>query len=416
MAHRQGRAPPKSRRAVQECTGGTVSHAHTQPHPLHTEQLAERDQDVARLQESLRREREKCSHLQSRCSQQGAELKRREQQNGRLKDRLFSDRYRERAAAIEVLNGQPKALAKKDLAAKIPRSDGRRDEEALSLMLERREAELREAMKLRHALTTLLHGLRTDMEKVHHYCFIPQFILQITFQTFHIVRRTGQVSKGDCDEQEPDSKWLVESETALGDHVTGGVVQEWIKVRNIGLKRCFMQSITGTGTDQDKLIAQLEAELDQSQNLVRLQQQMLQDSVAPPLPGSLADSYYLEEWERLQVKWAEFERQRRSFERERQAFTDAAIRLGHERCQFEQQRASLVKWQYLGFTPGPKPSTLITVPGHVTPPPPKFPSTPCFPRFDPNPWSPQEDVVTPSTPELYSALRLPYCPNRLVTR
>lgn len=33
-------------------------------------------------------------------------------------------------------------------------------------MLERREAELREAMKLRHSLTTLLHALRVDMEQV----------------------------------------------------------------------------------------------------------------------------------------------------------------------------------------------------------------------------------------------------------
>ena len=33
-------------------------------------------------------------------------------------------------------------------------------------MLERREAELREAMKLRHSLTTLLHALRVNMEHV----------------------------------------------------------------------------------------------------------------------------------------------------------------------------------------------------------------------------------------------------------
>lgn len=32
--------------------------------------------------------------------------------------------------------------------------------------MERREAELREAMKLRHSLTTLLHALRVDMEQV----------------------------------------------------------------------------------------------------------------------------------------------------------------------------------------------------------------------------------------------------------
>lgn len=42
----------------------------------------------------------------------------------------------------------------------------RREEAALRLMLERREAELREAMKLRHSLTTLLHALRVNMEQV----------------------------------------------------------------------------------------------------------------------------------------------------------------------------------------------------------------------------------------------------------
>ena len=43
---------------------------------------------------------------------------------------------------------------------------GRQEGAALRLMLERREAELREAMKLRHSLTTLLHALRVDMEQV----------------------------------------------------------------------------------------------------------------------------------------------------------------------------------------------------------------------------------------------------------
>lgn len=41
-----------------------------------------------------------------------------------------------------------------------------RTEEALRLLLDRREAELREAMKLRHRLTTLLHMLRNNMEQV----------------------------------------------------------------------------------------------------------------------------------------------------------------------------------------------------------------------------------------------------------
>ncbi len=47
-----------------------------------------------------------------------------------------------------------------------------------------------------------------------------------------------------------------------------------------------------------------------------------QDSVTAPLPAVLMDCYYLEEWERLQDHWEEFNRQRRSFQQERQAFTE----------------------------------------------------------------------------------------------
>lgn len=56
----------------------------------------------------------------------------------------------------------------------------------------------------------------------------------------------------------------------------------------------------------------------------------MKDTLASPIPSELTDSYFLEEWERLQVRWAEFHHMRRTFERERQSFTDAAIRLSRE--------------------------------------------------------------------------------------
>lgn len=113
---------------------------------------------------------------------------------------------------------------------------------------------------------------------------------------------------------------------------------------------------TGVDTDHDKLLARLETDLKESQQLVKLQQQLLQvclptthdslrdlslvsapfvglclqDSFVSPIPSELADSYFLEEWERLQMRCAELEHQRRTFERERQSFTDAAIRLSRE--------------------------------------------------------------------------------------
>ncbi|XP_034453189.1 afadin- and alpha-actinin-binding protein [Hippoglossus hippoglossus] len=292
------------------------------------EQLQEMDEHVARLQDMLRCERTKCTHLQLRCSQLEAELRRREQHSIRLKERLsqqLSVRHKEKGPSIEVLNFPPGGRSRREQPIKSFVSTAKREEAALRLMLERREAELREAMKLRHSLTTLLHALRVNME-----------------QTL-----SDSVDVEDVeDEGQQDDKILYEAEVALGDHVTGGVVQSWRKVQR-RLGDVQSEGHTGDGTDHDKLLAQLGTELRESQQLVRLQQQMLQGNLASPVPSELADSYFLEEWERLQLRWAELHHQRRTFERERQSFTEAAIRLSHERRDFEQQKASLMKQQYL---------------------------------------------------------------------
>nr|XP_046189891.1 afadin- and alpha-actinin-binding protein isoform X2 [Oncorhynchus gorbuscha] len=354
---------------------------HRETGPSLWEQLVERNQHVARLQDALRREREKGSSLQCRCNQQGSELRRREQHSARLKERLtqLAERHRERGASMELLNPVPRGQVKRDRPA---RTNRRKEEAALRVMLERREAELREAMKLRHKLTTLLHALRADME------------------------RTLLDTVGDQEEDPDSAKMLVQSEESLGEHVTGGHV--------------------AVGTDQDKLLAQLETELDQSQQLVKLQQHLLQDSVITPVPAALTDCYFLEEWERLQDSWAELEHQKRSFHRERRAFTDAAIRLGHERREFEQQRACVVKQQYLFDSPlgrtlqrhNRRESTVLNLSDsdHMILSGCR-PATPSSAESGIIPWLESSGslqvhgkvkVHTPSTPELYSALQLPY--------
>ncbi|XP_024295218.2 afadin- and alpha-actinin-binding protein isoform X2 [Oncorhynchus tshawytscha] len=373
---------------------------HRETGPSLGEQLVERNQHVARLQDALRREREKGSSLQCRCNQQGSELRRREQHSARLKERLtqLAERHRERGASMELLNPVPRGQVKRDRPA---RTNGRKEEAALRVMLERREAELREAMKLRHKLTTLLHALRADME------------------------RTLLDTVGDQEEDPDSAKMLVQSEESLGEHVTGGVFQGWKSVQR-RLGDLLSQGHVAVGTDQDKLLAQLETELDQSQQLVKLQQHLLQDSVITPVPAALTDCYFLEEWERLQDSWAELEHQKRSFHRERRAFTDAAIRLGHERREFEQQRACVVKQHYLFDSPlgrtlqrhNRRESTVLNLSDsdHMILSGCR-PATPSSAESGIIPWLGSSGslqvhgkvkVHTPSTPELYSALQLPY--------
>ncbi|KAM8880263.1 afadin- and alpha-actinin-binding protein isoform 2-T2 [Spinachia spinachia] len=364
------------------------------------EHLKEMDEHAARLQDVLRCEQTKSTRLQLRCSQLEAELRLREQLTSRLKERVAqqTDRHREKGPSIDVLNLPPGGRGKKEQPIKCFRSTGKREEAALRLMLERREAELREAMKLRHSLTTLLHSLRVDMEDT----------------LSNMVNDQKQVQTED--------KGLDQAEGALGDHVTGGVVQSWRQVqKRLGNVLSGGHAVVDTG--HDKLLARLETELKGSQQLVRLQQQLLQDSLASPATSELADSYFLEEWERLQLRSAELGHQRRTFERERRSFTDAAIRLSHERCDFERQKASLLKQHYLCESPlsgkgaprsnNTRRSTVLDYssfgPAGISD---CLPITPSSTKSGTATLSVSHKgrygVHTPSTPELYSALNLSY--------
>ncbi|KAM8842739.1 afadin- and alpha-actinin-binding protein [Synchiropus picturatus] len=358
------------------------------------EQLKEMDDHVARLQEMLRCERSKSTTLQLRCNQQEAELKRREQLTNRLRERLsqWTDGHKEKGPTIDVLNLPPRGRAKREPAAL--RSIAKREDAAVRLMLERREAELREAMKLRHSVTTLLHSLRRDME------------------------RTLSASTDLPVEAQKDDKELSQAEAALGDHVTGGVIHGWKLVQK-RLADLLSSGRSAAGTDQDKLLAQMEMELQESEQIVRMQQQMLQESFVSPVPVELSDSYFLEEWERLQMRWEEFRHQRSSFEMERRAFTDAAIRLAKERREFEQQKGFLLQQQYLTeppvFVQAPQEGRAVSpslncpflAPCNISGLAPISPSL-NVPESVAGTGQVRVRVLTPSTPELYSALNLSY--------
>ncbi|XP_036416150.1 afadin- and alpha-actinin-binding protein [Colossoma macropomum] len=416
MAYKHGGRPLVSFGRVQEFSEIQTTHASLKASPPHStsyrilqeeekvknsslqEQLIERDQYIARLQDALRLERERNVKLQSRFNQQGLELRRREQHANRMREKLsqVTDRHRDRGASIEIMNALPKPSGRREPVSRAARADWRKDQ-ALQLMLERREAELREAMKLRHSLTTLLHALRTDMQQ--------------TLQDS--VDAEEEEEEEEDEQQEVDTSWLVQSEQSLGDHVTGGVVLEWTQVKK-RLRELQSESPVAVRTDQEKLLAQLEEELEQSRELVQVQQQLLQDNVDSPLPDALIDSYYLEEWERLQDRWVELKHQRRSFQQERQAFTDAAIRLG---CVFEQQKAALMKQQFLTTSPITKTSHSnrreSTALGELRmAAPDSLALSPCAPitpssEGSEGPGSAQ-NIMTPSTPELYSVLQLNY--------
>ncbi|XP_068955534.1 uncharacterized protein [Petaurus breviceps papuanus] len=107
-------------------------------------------------------------------------------------------------------------------------------------------------------------------------------------------------------------------------------------------------------TDQDKELAQLRQEIQQSRDLIVWQQQCFQDQInqAEDIPQAIMGSYFLEEELQLQEAKTLFAQQQANFELERHRFTEAAIRLGHERRCFEQERATFMKDWLLQQQPG----------------------------------------------------------------
>ncbi|KAM7387894.1 hypothetical protein PAMP_024105 [Pampus punctatissimus] len=99
----------------------------------------------------------------------------------------------------------------------------------------------------------------------------------------------------------------------------------------------------------------LKLEIQQCKDFIQTQQQLLQQQLSSPCDEETAsllnDCYMLQEKDRLREDWKTLEDQRKNFERERRNFTEAAIRLSHERKAFEEDRAMWLKHQFLNLSP-----------------------------------------------------------------
>ncbi|XP_011353990.1 afadin- and alpha-actinin-binding protein [Pteropus vampyrus] len=106
--------------------------------------------------------------------------------------------------------------------------------------------------------------------------------------------------------------------------------------------------------DHEQETEKLELEIQQCKEMIKTQQQLLQQQLATACDDDttslLRDCYLLEEKERLKEEWSLFKEQKKNFEKERRSFTEAAIRLGLERKAFEEERASWLKQQFLNMT------------------------------------------------------------------
>ncbi|XP_025019648.1 afadin- and alpha-actinin-binding protein-like [Python bivittatus] len=286
------------------------------------------------LNDMLKEEKEEVtsllSSLANQKNQHGHEMKRKEQELLRLKDKMsqiLTDR-KDKRGTIEILNVLPRADGKR-ATWKTGRSLGRKEEELYCIQLAKQE-QREQGLAFENAkLKLLLNEVSQDLEQM--------------------LSTDGGSARGT--EQSCPYKSFQE---------------QWSRLRNIIKSRhsqavgCQMSEGDGQTpvvivTDHDKEIMKLKNEIEESRGLIALQQQCFQEQLmaasSSELPAHLKGSYFLEEQQRLQEERDLFEEQKQTFEVERKNFTEAAIRLGWERKQFEEQKALFLKQEFLNSLP-----------------------------------------------------------------
>ncbi|XP_031798076.1 afadin- and alpha-actinin-binding protein B isoform X3 [Sarcophilus harrisii] len=275
-----------------------------------------------RLQYELDKEQEEVKRLQLLLTTQGTlydhQLKKKEQELWKLKERVqVLGERRDKRASIDILNT-------------LNWMDGKRTQWKAD-KADKKEGEL---------LRTVVANLEQQVAEIsQENKKMKQFLGQLDRDVINLLNFPQSDPSDDNGEGA-----AVDNGDIIWEH-WNSLKKEVERLKGNASEECLCRDPMTIITDQDKELAQLRQEIQQSRDLIVWQQQCFQDQInqAEELPQDTTGSYFLEEQLQLQEAKALFARQQANFELERHRFTEAAIRLGHERRCFEQERAMFMK-------------------------------------------------------------------------
>uniref|UniRef100_A0A8C7H4Q7 Synovial sarcoma, X breakpoint 2 interacting protein a n=1 Tax=Oncorhynchus kisutch TaxID=8019 RepID=A0A8C7H4Q7_ONCKI len=310
------------------------------------------------LQNCLKTEKDEVQKLQSiiasRASQYNHDAKRKERESTKLKERLnqlLVDK-RDKKLAIDVLNY-------------LGRADGKRSQWKTGKVEARHEGEMYKSL-----LSDYEGRQRALMlENVE----LKKVLQQMKWEMVSILSPRKSCSRGDCAEDSLERTLDPSCDHARDqsceharEQLTNSIRQQWRRLKS-HMERLDSQASLVQQSQQcagkelvprqihEEEMERMRLEVQQCKDFIQTQQQLLQQQLNSPCyddetAALLNDCYTLEDKERLKEEWRLFDEQRRNFERERHNFTDAAIRLGHEKKAFEEDRALWLKNQFLNMT------------------------------------------------------------------
>ncbi|XDV26480.1 hypothetical protein PO909_030193 [Leuciscus waleckii] len=319
---------------------------------------------IKTLQNCLKSEKEEVQKLQSiissRATQYNHDAKRKERECSKLKERLnqmLVDK-RDKKLAIEVSNYVGRSDGKRGLW-KTGKMEARHEGEMYRSLLSDYEARQRSLMLENSELKKVLQHMKKDMMAIlspKRHCVEAEPAEDSLEQA---------VSEGEEDTADSSRETLEQSCEQAREQLTNSIRLQWRKLKShmerldsqVSLVACQEREAEElmSRKDHEEEMQRIRLELQQCKEFIHVQQQLLQQQLSMPCDEETAallnDCYTLEEKERLKEEWRLFNEQKRNFERERRNFTEAAIRLGHERKSFEEDRAAWLKTQFLNMTP-----------------------------------------------------------------
>ncbi|XP_077462701.1 afadin- and alpha-actinin-binding protein-like [Stigmatopora argus] len=314
---------------------------------------------VKSLQNSLKNEKEEIHKMQniisSRASQYNHEMKRKEREFNKLKEKLnqlLGDK-KEKRLAIDIANKLGRADGKRSLW-KTEKTEAKHQGEMYKTLLTDYESTQRELLLENAELRKVLKQMKKDMVV--------------------ILSSRKSIAKGDkqdngaieieSNEEEEVLDPAKESSELFSVHtrekLTNSVRRQWRRLKN-HVEKLDNRVSTDESEDAEpisrgtsKEMGKLKLEVRQCQDYILKQQHLLQklsSQCEEETTAGLGDSHISREKDHLRDEWKILEEQRKNFERERRNFTEAAIRLSQERKTFEEDRAMWLKHQFSNLSP-----------------------------------------------------------------
>ncbi|XP_041886263.1 afadin- and alpha-actinin-binding protein isoform X2 [Corvus kubaryi] len=293
--------------------------------------------------------------ISSRATQYNHDMKRKEREYNKLKERLHQlvMNKKDKKIAMEILNCVGRADGKRG-AWRTDKTEARNEEEMYKVLLSDYEQRQKQLLLENAELKKVLQQMKKDIIS----------LLPPQKQKPKEKSEDGLVlsdQEEDIGELNKENMWELSCET-VREQLTNSIRKQWRMLKNHveKLDNQVLRGHSGALNEKDVISREdheletekLELEIQHCKEMIKTQQQLLQQQLTCDDDTTLLlqDCYLLEERERLQEEWRLFREQKKNFEKERKSFTEAAIRLGLERKAFEEDRGAWLKHQFLTMT------------------------------------------------------------------